>query len=389
MGVAGDGHSFAELPAETQFIFRVKAVAGDLESDYSAPLALATLAAPAEPETVGVPDNFREDTPPTTTTISATWDPPDGGADSYTLRYEDPAMVVRTATSELNSITVTGLEPETTYTLFVRAHRGLADGTEIQSAYSASITLTTLPVIVAKAYPENLRTTGRTDSTISLAWNVLEGATEYEVGFVAVGGEEILGVTDRTSHTLTGLASRTTYTIRVRGYVNNRAQEWSPAIEATSDDYSIRSFRLGQITDTTAKINWARISAAIAYQVETGAADSAGVSDLPVTAGSFEAEGLTPGQNYAFRIRAQISAEVYGPWTPQIKFTTLLVIPPPADLMATSFTANSVSLSWTAAATAPDAYVVSYGVFGSLELPQSLATTSTTATLRGLVAGTR
>ena len=57
--------------------------------------------------------------------------------------------------------------------------------------------------------------------------------------------------------------------------------------------------------------------------------------------------------------------------------------------MATSFTANSISLTWTAATTAPDAYVVSYGVFGSLELPQTLATTATVATLRGLVPGTR
>ncbi|KAB8195935.1 chitinase [Nonomuraea phyllanthi] len=178
-----------------------------------------------------VPGNLRS-TAVTSTSVSLAWNASTDNVAVTGYEIYRGGTLITTVTGTTH--TDTGLSADTGYTYTVRAR----DAAGNRSATSDSITATTSggggTDTTAPTVPGNLRSTGSTSSSISLAWNASTdnvAVTGYEI---YRGGTLITTVTG-TTHTDTGLSADTgyTYTVRARDAAGNRS--------ATSDSITART----------------------------------------------------------------------------------------------------------------------------------------------------
>ncbi|QFY07390.1 chitinase [Nonomuraea phyllanthi] len=168
-----------------------------------------------------VPGNLRT-TAVTSTSVSLAWNASTDNVAVTGYEIYRGGTLITTVTGTTH--TDTGLSADTGYTYTVRAR----DAAGNRSATSDSITATTSggggTDTTAPTVPGNLRSTGSTSSSISLAWNASTdnvAVTGYEI---YRGGTLITTVTG-TTHTDTGLSADTgyTYTVRARDAAGNRS----------------------------------------------------------------------------------------------------------------------------------------------------------------------
>jgi chitinase len=179
------------------------------------------------------PANLRI-TAKTTRTVSLAWNAAAAGdfpVAGYDV-YRGTALAVSVTGT---AATVTGLSPNSTYTFTVKAR----DSRGNLSAASNAVTATTnnpaddpQPPTV----PGNLRVSGKTSASVSLAWNASTdnvGVAGYDVYNGAAVAASVTG----TSATVAGLAPSTayTFTVRARDLYDNVSGP-SNAVTATTDD---------------------------------------------------------------------------------------------------------------------------------------------------------
>lgn len=172
----------------------------------------------------------------TARSIALSW--PASSAGDYPVKsYEVVSDGKTVATSDTNSATITGLTPATSYTFAVRAK----DRRDNLSPLSAPVTATTVDPAsdpTPPTAPGNLRSTAKTSSTVTLAW---EKATD-NVGVAAYdvyeGGKLAKTVAaDTTTATISGLSPVTEYSFTVKA--RDAAENSSPAsntVKVTTDD---------------------------------------------------------------------------------------------------------------------------------------------------------
>jgi glucose/arabinose dehydrogenase len=159
------------------------------------------------------PANLRS-TATTSDSVSLAWDASTDnvGVAAYDI-YNDGNKISEAAGTATTK-TITGLTPKTEYRLTVFAR----DAAGNVSASSNSVTVTTDPTSDTEppSAPGNLRSTGVTSSTASLAWDASTdnvGVTGYDV--YSGGTAIVTGVTGTTT-TISGLAADTSYTFTVK-----------------------------------------------------------------------------------------------------------------------------------------------------------------------------
>ncbi|QSQ19101.1 fibronectin type III domain-containing protein [Pyxidicoccus parkwayensis] len=140
-------------------------------------------------------------------------------------------------TSGATSVTVTGLAANTTYTFTVKARDAAGNRSAASAAYSTTTPARPDPDVQAPSAPGNLRSTGVSGSSVSLAWNASTdnvGVTGYEI-FVNGGTSASATTTGATSVTVTGLAANTSYTFtaKARDAAGNRSVP-SNSVSATT-----------------------------------------------------------------------------------------------------------------------------------------------------------
>ncbi len=143
----------------------------------------------------------------TASSISLSWGASSGTVAGY--RVYEGGTVVQTSTG--TSATVSGLAARSTHTYTVAAYNSAGE-----SPKSASVTGTTSgtgPGVLGT--PGNLRVTGTTNSSISLAWNTSSGTV---TGYRVYEGTSLLASPTSTSATITGLAACSTHTYAVAAY---------------------------------------------------------------------------------------------------------------------------------------------------------------------------
>ncbi|GAA1703981.1 glycosyl hydrolase family 18 protein [Nonomuraea bangladeshensis] len=178
-----------------------------------------------------VPGNLRS-TGVTSNSVSLAWNASTDNVAVTGYEVYRGSTLVTTVTG--TTYTDTGLTASTAYTYTVRAR----DAAGNRSAASAAVTATTSngggTDTSAPSVPGNLRSTGVTSNSVSLAWNASTdnvAVTGYEV---YRGSTLVTTVTD-TAYTDTGLAASTayTYTVRARDAAGNRSAA-SAAVTATT-----------------------------------------------------------------------------------------------------------------------------------------------------------
>jgi chitodextrinase len=175
------------------------------------------------------PGNLRA-TSVTATAVTLEWDPATDAGTCGLAGYllfrdgEDTGISVAGTT-----VTEDGLEPNESYVYSIVAR----DNARNDSAASAELNVATLarPVVGQNpceiTAPRNLTRTGKSDTTVSLAWEPPTEDCDQIEEYLVYRGATLVGQTADTSFTVTNLMPSTTYVFRVRAYSSD--EETSPS----------------------------------------------------------------------------------------------------------------------------------------------------------------
>ena len=310
---------------------------------------------------------------PTHNSVMVSWMAVDG-ATAYSLNYRmDGGRNVNVYLDMDMEYPITGLMPDTMYSVSVCAHAEGADDScsedKFKTAEDAGGTTdpgTTGPGTtgtdgVAEGAPEKvvLRTATATSTTITISWEPpgsgMTRLVDYQLEYEAAGQGEFKNnippeQVNVQSWTITDLKPATSYRIRLKA--QNRVQgagEWSewqevttmvaatsPPVEETvagAPEKVVLRTSSAKSTTTTISIYWdvpgSGKSRLVDYQVRYGlaAGGDSGLltNNVDVTAASpvsHVIEGLTAGTAYFYRVRAQ-NLEGYGPWSNDHTISTM------------------------------------------------------------------
>ena len=357
-----------DIGAGTTYYFVIRATAGTTDmGDWSSPVSQTTLAtAPTNPDPFVV-----SVTPRGESTIWVSW-PAITGATEYILQWR-----LDSRGAPWRSVTVTGrttyahtnLQPSTTYLYRVR---GKNSGGE--SADSAPTEGTTWSRSLST--PTGLTAEDATDDTapgIKLTWNMVTGATGYEiqrwntgtsawVDLDADGDTTTTGASPTTMTTFTHVesgvigAGETHYYI-VRAVSGDVSSDWTTAVAGSTKATTptgTQALSLEPTGMTMVRLTWGALTGAISYELEwvEGDLDAAGFGNdrvqrntMTLTADRtfYTHMGRTAGSYYTYRIRGVLPLDVKGPWSDPQDVITRPLSP---RLSADDATVSSITLTW-------------------------------------------
>ncbi|WP_177224490.1 fibronectin type III domain-containing protein [Lentzea flaviverrucosa] len=200
-----------------------------------------------------VPGNARS-TGTTASSVSLAWDASTDNVGVTGYDVYNGGTLATTVTG--TTATVSGLKADNDYTFTIKAK----DAAGNASAASAAVTARTQPGTADEeppTAPDNLRSTGVTASSVSLAWNASAdnvGVTGYEV----LNGSTVATTVTGTTATVTGLNADTAYTFSIRAVdaAGNQSKQSAEVNARTSSgntggrtftndtDYPIRDFQV-------------------------------------------------------------------------------------------------------------------------------------------------
>ncbi|WP_052339442.1 fibronectin type III domain-containing protein [Gorillibacterium massiliense] len=306
---SGTTYLHSGLSTNAEHTYRVRAKNGPNIGKWSASITRTTLS--------DVPTNLRAAV--TSKEISLTWDPVIG-ATGYEVEADGKLTDVGLNTTFVHK----NLLPFTDHRYRVRAHSRAGTG-EWSSYLSASTGLDKPQLAVAAI----------TQTSISLTWSSVSGATRYEL---MIDGETIDAGTG-TSYLHAGLLPYSWHAYRVRAVSDGQTGEWS---EALTQSTALATPVITGIKATSRQIaiEWDEVVGATGYEVEAdNAVIDAGSSSI------FVHNGLLPNTIHTYRVRAK-NASVTSEWSQWSTSRTLTTTPDtPGNLRATA-TTNSISLQW-------------------------------------------
>ncbi|KAM4043753.1 uncharacterized protein ACNLHF_014024 [Anomaloglossus baeobatrachus] len=304
----------------------------------------------------------------TTTSISLSWEKPDGNTNSYEIQILGDPTFNKTVTS--TSDTIEGLTPGNYYTLLVTAVVGKNNVT----GNSSEISMYTKPEVVKNLMAEDITTT-----FISLSWEKPDGnASSYEIQIL--GDPTFNESITSTFYTIEGLTPGNYYTLLVTAVVGeNNVTGNSSEISLYTKPELVKNLSTGIITTTSISLIWEKPDGnASSYEIQILGNPT---FNKTVTSTSDTIEGLTPGNYYTLLVTAVVAENnVAGNSSAISVYTKPDVV---KNLMAEDITPTSISLSWEK----PDGNASSYEIqiLGDLTFNESM--TSTFYTIEGLTPG--
>ncbi|MBJ3811176.1 PQQ-dependent sugar dehydrogenase [Streptomyces flavofungini] len=188
---------------------------------------------PADTEKPTAPGNLRKDKEPTTTSVSLAWAAASDNVKVTGYDVYQHGQLMKQVDGATLATTVTGLTPETSYdwTVFAR------DAASNVSDASNAVTVATLPAPPddePPSVPEGLRSTGKTGTSVDLAWTPSTDnvrVTGYEIHRDGAAA----GTSETAATTVAGLTADTTYTFKVRSFdAKGNKSAFGPEISVTT-----------------------------------------------------------------------------------------------------------------------------------------------------------
>ncbi|MDR1858300.1 MAG: fibronectin type III domain-containing protein [Treponema sp.] len=239
------------------------------------------------------------------------------------------------------------------------------------------------------AAPKELVSLARTETTISIKWASVNGATEYHVYVGTEANTLVLwGSTTETTYFIEGLSANTLYCIAVSAENKAGEGEKSDLINVTTTTnipISKPPAPTGLVsithTETSIAIAWNAVSGANKYHVYAGTvAGSLTLRGNPTSA-SFLIEGLTADTTYYIEVSAENEAGE-GTKSAPITVTTNLGVKPaaPSGLAVGAITETSIAITWDSVPGASSYKVFAGTTTAEMTLQGSPTTTSFTIT---------
>ncbi len=227
---------------------------------------------------------------------------------------------------EGNSLTISGLNPETAYEWTIQ---GNCTGEEAPSTWSSS----TFTTDVACPAPVSLAAENITGRTADLSWIGISDSytVQYRVAGEDPAAEWMTATATSNTLTLTALLPETDYEWQVQGTCDEETSAWSNMSTFTTDELNCLaptnlSYEEGSITAHGVTLNWTDLNfEAAAWQICINNDEE---NLLNATVNNYILTDLTPNTPYTVKVRTICDTILSSDWSSILTFTTLEEIIP-------------------------------------------------------------
>ena len=307
------------------------------------------------------------------------------GAKGYQVYQKVDGSWKKVATPTGTSATISGLDSATKYEFRVRAYAKAGNKT-LYSSYKNISKSTTI------AAASGLTVSDITESTASLKWNKVNGATSYRVTVVNTDTNYKKTLTSATnSIRLTSLDALSAYSVKVAALnvEKNLTGADSAVLTFRTAPAAVRGLTAALASDTVVNLSWTAAFGADGYQVYYSKTDAAGNpttynTSSFVTGTTCSLSNLTPCSTYIFQVVATSYTDkgtVYSGEAISNKIT--MPVPGVNSLKATTTGSDSVVITWSRPIN-----IDGYKIYKDGKYQVTLDAKTTSYTLSGLTAGT-
>ncbi|KAG7324352.1 hypothetical protein KOW79_012368 [Hemibagrus wyckioides] len=347
------------LTAGVKYTFTVTAVAADNQTT-GAPTQISEFTKPNSVTNLNVSSKTR-------TSVSLTWNKPNGSSSFFTVNWTDGSVNNSNNTSNM-SYTVTGLTAGVKYTFTVTA---VAADNQTTGA-PAQISEFTNPDDVG-----NLAVSNKTTSSVSLTWNDISGNWSFKIEWT-IGSTNTLN----TYYTITGLTAGVNYTFTVTAVAaDGQTAGASAHISAFTNPDVVNNFTVSNKSSSSVSLTWNEPHGNRSFftlnWTDGSVNKSSNTSDT-----SYTVTGLTAGVKYTFTVTA-VAADNQTTGAPAQ--TSAFTMPDvSSNLTAFNRTTSSVYLTWNGPNGSSSFFIVNW-TGGNVN--ESSNTSNTSYTVTGLTAG--
>ncbi len=282
-----------------------------------------------------------------------TWSKNAANTTKYEINYRSSAnesWTTKTANAAATSLTLTGLKPNTKYTVAIRAVNN-----NVRSAWTY-VNGTSKTVLTAPSAVSGFKLKSRTMNTASFTWNKASDAGGYRIWTKAPGDStwtrraNITNV-NTTSATVSGLKANTKYSVLIRAVSKSNSALLSNCVylnaQTLAKPAATANFAVKTRTMTSAALTWTKNDEATGYRIwisADGGKSWKRVANPTANAVSAQIKGLNGGTKYIVRMAA-MKDTVVGYYS-DVNLTTYAKPVKTSGFATTSVKSTSVSLKW-------------------------------------------
>jgi hypothetical protein len=243
------------------------------------------------------------------TTAKVSWAAVSGAA-GYKVEYKansSTTWLVATANTTSTFVTLTGLKASTLYDWRVSTICS-ASASDVVAAQ-----FTTAATIINCGTPSGLAASGLTETSATLGWTAVSGATAYTIDYKLSSSTTWTNFSQTytsTSLTLNGLNAGATYDWRVAAVCGTAASAYATSqFQLIAPCTTPGALNTTNITESGATITWGSVAGAASYAVEYKASSSTSWITLlsATTATNATLTGLIASTMYDWRVRSNCS----------------------------------------------------------------------------------
>lgn len=199
-------------------------------------------------------------------------------------------------------------------------------------------------------------TSTATQSSITLTWGKVKGATGYRIYLrnkTTGKWETLVNSTSFTTYTLTNLKSGTDYSYAVKAFAKDKKTVYAPAyasLKTKTLSSSDKQVKAEKITDSSLTLKWDKIKNAYGYRVyvlnKTNGKWETLIKNTRET--SAKVSGLNDTESYVFAVRSYKKSGDVITWSAvsEMLRTTVLTAPKKVKTLSAEEAESTVKLSW-------------------------------------------